>query len=45
MLAHLIRKEILDHLLGHRFLALASIGVLAVSLSLLSGYQYYQERL
>ena len=45
MLAHLIRKEILDHILGHRFLALPGIGVLAISLSLLSGYQYYQERL
>ena len=45
MLIHLIRKEILDHILGHRFLALLGIGVFAVSLSLLSGYQYHQERL
>ena len=41
----LVRKEILDHILSHRFVALAAIGVVAVSLSLLSGYQYYQDRL
>lgn len=42
---HLVRKEILDHVLSYRFIVLAAIGVLTVSLSLLSGYSYYQDRL
>jgi hypothetical protein len=42
MLGHLIRKEILDHLLSLRFLILSGIGALIVWLSLFSGYTYYQ---
>ena len=42
MLGHLIRKEILDHLLSLRFLILSGIGALVMWLSLFSGYTYYR---
>lgn len=45
MLSHLIRKEILDHILSFRFLVLSITGTLAIWLSLFSGYTYYQLRL
>ncbi|OGG56123.1 MAG: hypothetical protein A3F84_28715 [Candidatus Handelsmanbacteria bacterium RIFCSPLOWO2_12_FULL_64_10] len=45
MLGHLIRKEILDHLLSLRFLILSGIGALIIWLSLYDGYIYYQDRL
>ena len=45
MLGHLIRKEILDHISGLRFLVLAVLGALTIWLSLFSGYTYYRERL
>ncbi len=45
MLGHLIRKEILDHISGLRFLILSGIGALVIWLSLFSGYTYYQDRL
>ncbi|OGG49017.1 MAG: hypothetical protein A3F84_14370 [Candidatus Handelsmanbacteria bacterium RIFCSPLOWO2_12_FULL_64_10] len=45
MLGHLIRKEILDHILSLRFLMLSAVGALIIWLSLFSGYGYYQERL
>ena len=45
MLGHLIRKEILDHILSLRFLILSGIGALVIWLSLYSSYSYYQERL
>ena len=45
MLGHLIRKEILDHISGIRFLILAAVGALAIWLSLYDGYAYYRERL
>ena len=45
MLGHLIRKEILDHLLSLRFMILSAIGALMIWLSLFSGYAYYQARL
>ncbi len=45
MLGHLIRKEILDQILGLRFLILATLGALVIWLSLYSGYTYYQARL
>ena len=45
MLGHLIRKEILDHLLSLRFIILSGIGALAIWLSLYDGYAYYQSRL
>jgi len=37
MLLHLIRKELLDHLLSLRFAILATLGVLIIGLSLYSG--------
>ena len=45
MLGHLIRKEILDHILSLRFAILAAIGALVIWFSLLSGYAFYQDRL
>ena len=45
MLGHLIRKEILDHLLSPRFLILSGVGALVIWLSLFSGYACYQDRL
>ncbi len=45
MLAHLIRKEILDQILSLRFLILSIVGALIIWLSLFSGYTYYQARL
>ncbi len=45
MLGHLIRKEILDHISGLRFLILSGIGAMVIWLSLFSGYTYYQDRL
>ena len=45
MLGHLIRKEILDHISGLRFLILSAVGALAIWLSLYDGYAYYQDRL
>ena len=41
MLGHLIRKEILDHILSLRFTILSSLGAIAIWLSLYSGYVYY----
>ena len=43
MLAHLIRKEILDHLLSLRFLILSALAGLIIWLSLYSGYGYYRD--
>ena len=45
MLGHLIRKDILDHILSLRFLVLSLIGALTIWLSLYDGYAYYQVRL
>lgn len=45
MLGHLIRKEILDHILGFRFLILSLLGSLIIWASLYDGYAYYCERL
>ncbi len=45
MLAHLIRKELLDHISSLRFLILSAIGTLVIWLSLYSGYLYYQNSL
>ncbi len=45
MFGHLIRKEILDHLLSVRFLILTGIGALTIWLSLYSGYADYLARL
>ncbi len=42
MLGHLIRKEILEHILGLRFLILSGIGAVIVWASLFSGYVFYQ---
>ncbi len=42
MLGHLIRKEVLDHLLSLRFLILSALGALVIWLSLYDGYAYYQ---
>ena len=44
MLGHLIRKEILDHLLSPRYLILSCCGALIIWLSLYSGYAYYRGR-
>ena len=44
MLGHLIRKEILDHLLSPRYLILSACGALIIWLSLYSGYAYYSDR-
>jgi hypothetical protein len=41
MLGHLIRKEILDHILSLRFIILSALGAIAIWLSLYSGYVYY----
>ncbi len=43
MLGHLIRKEILDHLLSLRFLILSALAGLIIWLSLYSGYGYYRD--
>ena len=43
VLGHLIRKEILDHLLSLRFLILSGIGALIISLSLYDGHAYYRS--
>ena len=45
MLGHLIRKDILDHILSLRFLVLSVIGSLTIWLSLYDGYAYYRVRL
>ena len=45
MLGHLIRKEMLDHILNLRFLILSVVGMLAIWTSLYSGYAYYVESL
>ncbi len=45
MLGHLIRKEILEHILGLRFLILSGIGAVVIWLSLYSGYAYYRDSL
>jgi hypothetical protein len=45
VLAHLIRKEILDQLLSLRFLLLAATGAVIIWLSLYDGYAFYQESL
>ncbi len=45
MLAHLIRKELLDHISSLRFLILSAVGTLVIWLSLYSGYLYYQNSL
>ncbi|MDP6779941.1 MAG: ABC transporter permease subunit [Candidatus Latescibacteria bacterium] len=43
MLAHFIRKEILDHLLSTRFLVLTVLGVVTIWVSLYDGYAYYRS--
>ena len=45
MLGHLIRKEILDHISGFRFVILSVAGALVIWLSVYSGYLYYQSSL
>jgi ABC-type transport system involved in multi-copper enzyme maturation permease subunit len=45
MLGHIIRKEVLDHILGFRFLILSVLGSLIIWASLYDGYAYYCERL
>ena len=45
MLGHLIRKEILDHILGFRFLILSVLTALTVWLCLYSGCAYYLKSL
>ncbi len=42
MLGHLIRKEMLDHLLSLRFIILSGVGAAIVWVSLFSGYVFYQ---
>ena len=42
MLGHLIRKEILNSILGFRFLVLSALGALMVWWSLYDGYAYYR---
>jgi ABC-type transport system involved in multi-copper enzyme maturation permease subunit len=44
MLAHLIRKEILDQILSLRFLVLSLIGAVAIWLSLASGLTFYRTQ-
>jgi ABC-type transport system involved in multi-copper enzyme maturation permease subunit len=44
MLGHLVRKEILDHLLSPRYLILMACGAFIIWLSLYSGYAYYSDR-
>ena len=43
MLAHFVRKEILDHLLSTRFLVLTVLGVVTIWVSLYDGYAYYRS--
>ena len=45
MLGHLLRKEILDHILSLRFLILTVLGAGIIALSLYSGYGYYRDSL
>ena len=45
MFGTLLRKEILDHVLGLRFLLLSLIGTLIIWLSLFAGYTYHEQRL
>ena len=45
MLGHLIRKEILDHLLSLRFLILTGVAALVIGFGLYDGYASYRERL
>ena len=45
MLGHLIRKEILDQILGLRFVILTAIGAMVIWLSLYDGYAYYRDRI
>ena len=45
MLGHLIRKEILDHILSLRFLILSGIAALVIGFGLYDGYATYRERL
>ena len=45
MLGQLIRKEILDQILGLRFVILTAIGVAVIWLSLYDGYAYDLDRL
>ncbi len=45
MLSHLIRKELLNHILSIRFLILSAMGIIVIWLSLYDGYAYYQDRL
>ena len=45
MLGHLLRKEILDHILSLRFLTLTVLGTGIIALSLYSGYGYYRDSL
>jgi len=44
MLAHFIRKEILDSLLNQRFMALAVFSIVLMPLSAVINYEFYQER-
>jgi ABC-type transport system involved in multi-copper enzyme maturation permease subunit len=43
VLGHLIRKEILDHLLSLRFIILSATGALVIWLSLYDGYAFYRD--
>lgn len=45
MIGHLVRKEILDQVLGLRFLILSILASLIIWLSLYDGYAYYRARL
>ena len=44
-LGHLIRKEILNHLLGLRFQIVGGLGALIVALSLLDGAAYHRRNM
>ncbi|MEZ4702684.1 MAG: ABC transporter permease subunit [Rhodothermales bacterium] len=44
MLAHLVKKEILDSLLNQRFIALAVFSIVLMPLSALINYQYFEAR-
>ena len=45
MFGCLLRKEILNHIQGFRFLLLAIMGAAIIWLSLFSGYRYYRDNL
>ena len=44
MIRRVIVRELLDHLLSYRFLALSAFGAVLIWLSMWSGYTYYSEQ-